>query len=387
MKRDDELLRAIHLLLEHRWIQKGDMPDEFYLIRQHERELRRFFQEKLDWPLVCRSRYYRLERIPAVPQAFMGLEGLAGVQDYILLSLTLAFLEDQDEEGQFLLSDLLEALPALFPKEYEERLDWNSYTWRKAIVRVISVLAELKVLEVVEDRSTAFVTKGLSDGGGEALYRVTELARVFLRFFPRAIDSYEDAAAFCAGEMREGSQEAVRARQIRINRRLLLEPAYVREAGIAEADFSYLLGRRSDTVEQFAESVGLTLELYEDAAMLVSIGQPDWYRDYFPVRFKGIHEVLLHLADILRREAEAAPKGYYTETDLLQAVARARAARGKGWTKEYRDMSDKRLFGDLLDAMEDWQMARRTAEGLLELLPPFWRLVGDYEEQEERDAK
>ncbi len=381
MKRDEELLRAIHLLLENRWILKRDMPEEFYLIRQRERELRKFFLDKLDWPLVGRSRYYRLERIPAVPQPFMGIEGLTSVQDYILLCLVLAFLEDQEEEGQFLLSELLTELPALFPEEYEERLDWNSYTWRKAIVRVISVLAELKVLEIVEDRSGAFLTKGLVDGGGEALYRVTEVAQVFLRFFPRAMSSYEDAAAFCAGELREGPQEAARARQVRINRRLLLEPAYVRESGTAEADFAYLLGRRSDTVERFAESVGLTLELYEDAAMLVSIDQPDWYRDYFPVRLKGLHEVLLHLADILRRETLAAPKAYYTETDMLQAIARTRAARGKGWTKEYRDMSDKRLWGLLCREMEDWQMLRLTTDGLFELLPPFWRLVGDYGEE------
>lgn len=368
------------------------MPEEFFLVRRQERELKRFFQDKLGWPLRTDSRYCKLEKIPAVPQPYMGIDGMQGVGDYVLLACTLAFLEEQEVDGQFLLSELLETLPSLFPESCDVPLDWNLYVWRNAIVRVIKTLAEMRVIDIVEDRSEGFLQKGLAESGGEALYRVTPVARTCMRFFPREFSSYRDAQSFCeAAQDKDGGQsgaDAFHTKQMRIFRKLLLEPAYCIDEETAQTDFLYILGRRSDSLERFAATVDLDLELYRDAAMLVSTRQPSFFSDYFPIRMKGLHEIVLHTAAVLRSDARWREKAYWTETDFLQLLAAAREARGNGWTKEYREMSDQKLAGELLPMLEGWNMVRRTEEGLLSPRPPVWRMVGYYDvNKEKQDAQ
>ena len=137
MERDQEGIRqAAQALLENRWIMRSQMPDEYFLVRRYERPLRDYFQEKCGWPLLVNAQFYKLEKIPARPRAFMGIEAMQSVGDYTLLCCVLAFLEDQEVDGQFLLGDLCEALLGYYPQEKAvERLNWESYTWRKALIR------------------------------------------------------------------------------------------------------------------------------------------------------------------------------------------------------------------------------------------------------------
>ena len=118
MERDQEGIRqAAQALLENRWIMRSQMPDEYFLVRRYERPLRDYFQEKCGWPLLVNAQFYKLEKIPARPRAFMGIEAMQSVGDYTLLCCVLAFLEDQEVDGQFLLGDLCEALLGYYPQE------------------------------------------------------------------------------------------------------------------------------------------------------------------------------------------------------------------------------------------------------------------------------
>ena len=118
MERDQEGIRqAAQALLENRWIMRSQMPEEYFLVRHYERQLRDYFQEKCGWPLLVNAQFYKLEKIPARPRAFMGIAAMQSVGDYTLLCCVLAFLEDQEVDGQFLLGDLCEALLGYYPQE------------------------------------------------------------------------------------------------------------------------------------------------------------------------------------------------------------------------------------------------------------------------------
>ena len=129
----EELRQAAELLLEKQWILRREMPEEYFLIRRYEKRLREYFREKCGWPLLVNARYYKLEKIPAVPQAFMGIAAMQSPEDYVLLCCTMAFLEEQEIDGQFLLGELCEALLSYYPQaEAVEPLNWESYDRRKA---------------------------------------------------------------------------------------------------------------------------------------------------------------------------------------------------------------------------------------------------------------
>ena len=139
----DELRQAAQLLVENRWVTRQDMPDEYLLVRRNEKALRHFFRDKCGWPLLVTPQFYKLEKIPAVPRPFMGIEAMQSVEDYVLLACVMAFLEEYEVGGQFLLGDLAEALLSNYPEEaYTPKLNWESYNWRKSLVRVLHYVVD-----------------------------------------------------------------------------------------------------------------------------------------------------------------------------------------------------------------------------------------------------
>ena len=132
----EELRRGAQILLENRWVSRREMPDEYLLIRRNEKALRQFFREKCGWPLLVTANFYKLEKIPANPWGFMGLKAMQAIEDYVLLACVMAFLEEYEAGGQFLLGDLAEALLAYYPEDaHTARLNWESYNWRKSLIR------------------------------------------------------------------------------------------------------------------------------------------------------------------------------------------------------------------------------------------------------------
>lgn len=378
----DELRQAAQLLVENRWVTRKDMPDEYLLVRRNEKALRQFFRDKCGWPLLVTPQFYKLEKIPANPRSFMGIEAMQSVEDYVLLACVMAFLEEYEAGGQFLLGDLAEALLSYYPEDaYTPKLNWESYNWRKSLIRVLKYLADEGILQIVDDESVAFLSQGYgSDGNiaGEALYEVTTLARYFLRNFPQELGAYDSLAELGAADfMPEIDEEAtaLRQRRHRLYREVLLSPVYYRDTE-SEGDFLYLRKRHGRLEEAMLEWFGLHVELYQDAVMAVSHEQSSWVKDSFPVRFRGLHDVLLHFAHYWR---EVSPQvTSLSKTEWQVHMEKLQAAVGHGWTKEYREMSVKRLAENVLAEMTAWGMAKVAEDGLITLLPALLRYDGSY---------
>lgn len=196
----EELAEAIALLLESRWIARAADPEGYALIRRCETKLKAYFREKCGWLFVRNPRFYKLEKIPAVPEAWMGVQSFVETDDYVLLCCTMAYLEEREIEEQFLLSELCEDLLALYPESALHPLRWEVYTWRRSLVRTLGFLLEADVLRVVEDDSEGF----LQDRGGEALYEVTVLARYFLRTYPKDLQEYRSLEELCRADFLGG---------------------------------------------------------------------------------------------------------------------------------------------------------------------------------------
>ncbi len=384
-KSREELREAAQLLLEHRWVLRREMPEAYFLVRKHEKKLREFFRDKCGWPLLVNTRFYKLEKIPAEPRSFMGFPEMQSVGDYTLLCCVMAFLEEQDVDGQFLLGDLCEALLSFYPQEDAvEQLSWESYNWRKSLIRIMRFLLDKGILRAVEDESEAFLAKGMTAEGnpeGEALYEVTVLARSFLRSYPKDIKSYEDVRALCGAAMvSDGSEqesEGVRERRQRVYRSLLLEPVfYQQEAGAA--DFSYLRNQYKRLRGELEEIVDLDLELYQDTAMLVSHDRNAWFQDIFPVRMKGFHDVILHISHALRASEKDLKHLVWSVQEMETFLSNLRAAIGHGWTKELRELGEEKLTRMILEEMKERGMAQQDENGLIHLMPALFRLSGAY---------
>lgn len=380
----EELAEAIALLLESRWIARAADPEGYALIRRCETKLKAYFREKCGWLFVRNPRFYKLEKIPAVPEAWMGVQSFVETDDYVLLCCTMAYLEEREIEEQFLLSELCEDLLALYPESALHPLRWEVYTWRRSLVRTLGFLLEADVLRVVEDDSEGF----LQDRGGEALYEVTVLARYFLRTYPKDLQEYRSLEELCRADFLggDGAAETGHARRNRVYRQLLLTPVYY-QTELWPEDFAYLRNMHRRLRDELEEKTGLHLELYRDCAMLTSAERNAWCRELFPYRQSGLHAVVLHFARAYREQADWKEKRQLSFVEFEQFCARLQKACGGGWTKEYREMSPQRLAPAVLGEMQAWRMAARDAAlQLVTLLPALFRLSGaypaDYEAEE-----
>jgi len=380
----EELRRGAQILMENRWVSRREMPDEYLLIRRNEKALRQFFREKCGWPLLVTANFYKLEKIPANPWGFMGIAAMQSIEDYVLLACVMAFLEEYESGGQFLLGDLAEALLAYYPQEaHTPRLNWESYNWRKSLIRVLNFLAEEGVINIVDDESTGFISQGFNADGaiaGEALYEVTNLARYFLRSFPKELSDYVSWQDLLEADYVTDTNEEARSlrhRRNRIYRELLLKPVFYRQ-GEYEADFAYLRNRRGRLEDIIQDWFGLHLELYQNGVMAVSHEQSTWFNDVFPVRFRGIHDIILHLSHYLRELSPEQVKQPMTINQWQGHLEQLSKNTKAGWTKEYREMSLKRLSERLLEEMTSWGMVKVDEDGLITVQSALFRHEGVY---------
>ncbi len=385
MQEQEELRQAAQILMENRWITRKDMPEEYLLIRHHEKKLRQFFRDKCGWPLLVTAGFYKLEKIPAIPHSFMGLNDLQTVEDYVLLACVMAFLEEYDSGGQFLLGNLTEALLSYYPEEpYSTKLNWEDYNHRKALIRVMRFLADEGIIRVIDDESDAFLSTGIKDGiiAGDALYEVTVLTRYFLRSFPQKLQDYDSLEQLQKADfIRDTSDEAeaLRQRRNRIYREILLSPVYYRSDD-TENDFLYIRNFRSKLAPVLEDWFGVHLELYKNAVMAVSYEQSTWFKDIFPIRFRGIHDVILHLSLYMRLLSDKPRPFIMTMSEWESHLKAFKFMTGSGWTKEYREMRLKKLSETLLYELESWGMCRKEDE-IIYLMPALFRIEGQYPEQ------
>ncbi|WP_242966920.1 TIGR02678 family protein [Desulfosporosinus sp. FKA] len=368
-------------LLENFWILREQDPETYQIIRDRESALKDYFLDKLGYHLIVHRHFAKLEKIPASPEAWMGIELFQQPRDYALLCCVLAYLEGITGYEQFLLSDLCAEVQALYPGELA--LDWRSYEHRKSLVRVLQLMIELRILTVVDGETSTFGQNETS----EVLYEVSVVARYFMRSYPKDLFQFQSKEDILAAEVFEGEDELLGARRrYRIYRQLLLSPAMYR--GSAEdADFLYLRNYRSRLQDDLEKHTGLQLELYRNTALLIA-PEPKSALTLFPNQ-KGISDIALQFSSVLRQQVkEGHPKAdslgriALTSLEFEQIVKLCKEGYGFGWSKQYREGLIKHTAEELLDFLLDWTFAKRSDEGNLILLQPaLGRLAGDYPQE------
>jgi uncharacterized protein (TIGR02678 family) len=121
---DDSAREALLLLFGKYWIMREEQPEQYQLIRQYEPLLRPYLFEKCGWRLIQNPQFYKLEKIPAEPEPWMGISEFQQPRDYALLCCIMAFLEEKGVDDQFLLSGLCESILALYRSYFLEKKVW-----------------------------------------------------------------------------------------------------------------------------------------------------------------------------------------------------------------------------------------------------------------------
>ena len=85
-------MNELELLLNKRWILKSDDKELYYKVRDSIGNIRKFATEKLGCQVIENSLLVKMEKIPAKPEIYMGIEEFTSKEGYAYLCILLMFL-------------------------------------------------------------------------------------------------------------------------------------------------------------------------------------------------------------------------------------------------------------------------------------------------------
>jgi uncharacterized protein (TIGR02678 family) len=369
-------MEEVELLLNRRWILKSEDKELYYKVRDSIGEIRKFATEKMGCQVLENSLLVKLEKIPAIPEPFMGIGEFTSKEEYAFLCVLLMFLEDKDAEEQFILSQLTEYIAANMPGE---TVDWTLFTSRRKLVKVLRYAVSQRILKVTDGSDDLFM-----DGeAGEVLYENTGTSRYFMRSFSRDIMDFGKPEDFQESEWFEMDEDRGIARRHRVYKRLLFSVGMYRETG-AEEDFEYLkyYGRR--LAEDLEQNFECRVHIHRGSAFLM-MGEDCHMGTAFPGNNAVSDILLLCCARIRENVRQGIWKPGKEETirvgnlEFEQMLKDVKKDFGSGFTKNYREMTDGEFVKEVLAQMELWTFLKREAQEIV-IYPSAGKMAGVYPE-------
>ena len=369
-------MKELEILLNRRWVLKAEDKELYYRIRDAIGEVRKFASEKLGCQVTENALMVKMEKIPVVPETFMGILDFSSREEYAFFCILLMFLEDKDAQEQFILSQLTEYIAANMPGE---PVDWTVYTSRRRLIKVLRYAVEQGILGITDGNDDAF----MDNAAGEVLYENTGASRYFMRNFSKDITDYEKPEDFLESDWFAMDEDRGIARRHRVYKRLLFAPGMYRREG-SEEDFEYLkyYGRR--LTEDMEQNFDCHVHIHKGSAY-VMLGDDCRMGTVFPGNNVLSDIVLLVLAEIRQRVEQKEWNLQQDEVCVVDSVVFEQQLRkikqtyGKGFSKNYREMPESEFVKTEMDEMELWMLIKKDEKAhQVSIYPAAGKLRGQY---------
>lgn len=256
--------KELEYLLNNYWCVKEQDPITYFKIKNNLDYYKDFIQTKLGSRLIVNDRFIKLEKIPAMPKAYMGLPSFSDTLEYIILFLVLLFLEDKSKYEQFILSNLIEFITnTATTLELNTIPNWLLLHHRKCLVNVINHLKELYIIRVVEE-SKLFT----DDVQAEALYETTGLSNYYVREFKNNILEYTSLNEFINDEFNSQNENVGDVRRYKVYRHLMYSLVSYTE-DLTEFEIDYLRKFRTSINNEINKYTLSELELTKNMTVLM----------------------------------------------------------------------------------------------------------------------
>ena len=369
-------MKELEVLLSKRWILKSKDKELYYKLRDAIGELRKFTTEKMGCQLIDNSILIKLEKIPEIPESFMGIQDFASKEEYAYLCILLMFLEDRDAQEQFILSQLTEYITACLPGDLS---DWTLYTNRRKLIRVLRYAADQGIIGITDGRDDTF----MENEAGEVLYENTGASRYFMKNFSRDIMEYAGPEDFRESGWFEMDEDRGFARRHRVYKRLIFAPAMYKEDGSPE-DFEYLkyYGRRLS--EELEPLLDCYVHIHRGSAFIIS-GEGCRIGVDFPGN-NSISDILMLCFGEIREKItgnEWKPDGnemcLVDRIEIENLIKTVKQKYGKGFSKIYREMPEGEFVRSVMREMELWMFIRNEKMShQIKICPLAGKMQGRY---------
>ncbi len=378
-------MKAMKALLENYWIIREKDKQLYYDVKRevNDKEVKKFLTEMLGWKLIHTERVIKLEKLPSHACAFMGIQEFTEIRDYCFLCAILMFLEDKEDNIQFLLSELIQYVEVVVAKYME--VDWTSFSQRKSLVRVLQYVEKSGMLKAYEGNSNLYSNEMSS----EVLYENTGLSRYFATHFSMDMSKIESWRDLEKKQLDELEEDRGNLRTNRIFRQLVLTPSLY-FADRNGADASYLKTKKKYVGIHLTENMGGTFVLNKNNAALVYVDQlptGDWHP-----KNTMISEIVLLVCYQIYSMAQDKRKLSVQEQDTIamskmkfeEMLLDCKRKYQSVWSKEYREMSKEKYLQQVKAYMQQWMMISEEGDSIV-VYPSCCMVGGQYgEELEEK---
>ena len=369
-------------LLENYWFVKELNPDNYNMVKQDlTTETQDFIKNKLGYKLIANQYLIKLEKIPGKPQSFMGIQCFNAKLEYIFLCLILIYLEERTKGEQFILSGLIDYIQNIILEINLEdiKIDFTIYSQRKSMVKVLKFIKEIKIIKIYDGDENKFAENIEND----VLYEVTGISKYFMRNFATNIADCENYNDIFENEQLGLEQDKGKERKQRVYRRLFTENVVYKE-NQEDQDYNYIRNYRNAINQDVDKMLQSTLEVHKNGAYILLVDDKS-FKNVFPTN-SGISDITLFINTLISEKVktnELKPQLddliYISKIAFGKIVREVKNRYFKGFSKEYREMSEEKLQEEIVMYMKQFDMIRESKETEeYKIMPICFKIIGKY---------
>ena len=370
-------------LLENYLILKERDKDLYYDVKDNIDKYKSFIYDNLAYDIIIKDDFIKLEKIPGIPEEWMGINEFTEIKEYIFFILLITFLEDKNKEEQFILSSITEYIEHNYP---DEKIEWTIFKNRKSLIKVMKFAIDIGIIKK-NDGSEEEFSKSET---GDVLYESTGLSRYIVRRFSKNIEDSESYEDLLGDEFSGISKDLGTVRKNRVFRRLLLSPVVYNDEN-DNGDYDYINSKRSFIRNTFEENLGWDIHIHKNGA-LAALENSNEVKDIFPNK-KGESAAVLFINKEVRRninsgnlKKEDNDTVVMSNSEFDEFIIEVRRTHGHGFTKTLRDVSEQVFINIIRNFMKDFSMIREEKDFTI-LMPIIGKVLGEYPEDYKGEAK
>ena len=373
-------MKVLEELLENYWIINEQDNEKYEQIRQElDEKTLNFIKQKLGYKLIINPYLVKLEKIPGIPQEFMGIKEFNTKIEYIFLCLILIFLEEKPRKDQFILSQLIDYIQSASTEVNlgDVTIDFNLFKQRQAMVRVLKYIRDLGFIKLYDGDENKFAENVEND----VLYEVTGVSKYFVRNFTSNISDCNLYTDIYEQEQLGLNQEKGIERRQRVYRRLFTENVVYNEKQ-DDQDYMYIKQYKNTIAQDVDQMLDSSLEIHKNGAYIL-LAEHEPFKNVFPTN-KAISDVVLFFNTIVIEKFEDGKLNkeiddtiLISEIDFSNLVRELKEKYGRGFSKEYREMNLEEMENQVIEYMKEFDMIRKE-DKQLRLMPIIFKIKARY---------
>ena len=369
-------------LLENYWFIKDQDEEEYNSIKRDlTDETQNFIKNKLGYKLIVNPYLIKLEKIPGIPKEFMGIKEFDSKMEYMFLCLILIYLEERSRGEQFILSSLIDYIQNIIVEIdlNDIKIDFTIYSHRKSIVKVLKFIKDMGFIKLYDGDENKFAENIEND----VLYEVTGVSKYFIRNFSSNITECNLYTDIYEKEQLGLEQDKGIERRQRVYRRLFTENVVYKESE-DDQDYNYIRNYRAVINQDVDKMLDSSLEVHKNGAYILLTENKN-YKNTFPAN-NGISDIVLFVNrqikdEYLNNKLKADLNDLITisKVEFLRLIRNVKEKYGFGFSKEYREMEEEKLFSDVKKYMKEFDMLREKEDtNELIIMPICFKILGKY---------